>query len=68
MGYSEDIPLRIRDAPIGERRPLRVVCIGSGYSGLMMAIVAKTKLENHNVDFQIYEKNEDLGGTWLVNR
>lgn len=60
--------IQIRDAPIGDHRPLRVVCIGAGYSGLMMAIIAETKMKGHNIDFQIYETNSDLGGTWLVNR
>ncbi|KIW88136.1 uncharacterized protein Z519_11247 [Cladophialophora bantiana CBS 173.52] len=54
--------------PIGEHRPIRVVCIGAGYSGLMMAIIAEQKMKNHNVSFQVYEMNQDLGGTWLVNR
>lgn len=33
-----------------------------------MAIVAEQKMKKHNVDFQIYERENDLGGTWLVNR
>jgi ribulose 1,5-bisphosphate synthetase/thiazole synthase len=54
--------------PINSRHPLRVVCIGSGYSGLMMAIVMTEKFRDANLEFQIYEKNQDLGGTWFVNR
>lgn len=54
--------------PIGYHRPIRVVCIGAGYSGLMMAIIAEQKMKGHNVDFQVYESNDDLGGTWLVNK
>lgn len=59
---------RFEDLPIGSRRPLRVVCIGAGYSGLMMAIIVKEKFKEANLEFQVYEKNTDLGGTWLVNR
>lgn len=33
-----------------------------------MSIIAKEKMEHHQVSFQVYEKNNDLGGTWLLNR
>lgn len=65
---SEAGRIHVQNVPICTRRPMRVVCIGSGYSGLMMAIIVKEKMGGQNVDFQIYEKNHDLGGTWLVNR
>lgn len=41
--------------------------MGAGYSGLLMAIVIHEKLHS-NVDFVIYERNKDMGGTWLENR
>ncbi|KAI1608173.1 hypothetical protein EDD37DRAFT_583319 [Exophiala viscosa] len=56
------------DAPIGTPRALRVVCMGMGYSGLMMAMIVRSKMADANLEFQIYEKNSDQGGTWLVNR
>jgi cation diffusion facilitator CzcD-associated flavoprotein CzcO len=62
------LEFKIQNAPLGAHRPIRVVCIGAGYSGLMMAIISEKKMKGHNVDFQIYEKNDDLGGTWLVNK
>ncbi|KFZ01648.1 hypothetical protein V501_09887, partial [Pseudogymnoascus sp. VKM F-4519 (FW-2642)] len=58
----------IREEPIRTRRPLRVVCMGAGYSGLMMAIVISKQLQDSNLEFVIYERNKDLGGTWLENR
>ena len=58
----------INKVAMGARRRLRIVCIGSGYSGLMMAIIVSQKMEGHDIDFQVYEANEDLGGTWLLNR
>jgi cation diffusion facilitator CzcD-associated flavoprotein CzcO len=61
-------PFQLQHQPLGTHRPIRVVCIGAGYSGLMMAIVVEQKMKKHNVDFQIYERENDLGGTWLVNR
>ena len=58
----------IQEEPIRSRRPLRVACMGAGYSGLMMAIVVAEKLRDSNLEFVIYERNKDLGGTWLENR
>lgn len=54
--------------PLETRRPIRVVCIGAGYSGLLMSIIVSQRLGHHNVDYKVYEKNADIGGTWLVNR
>ena len=58
----------IIEEPIGTRRPLRIVCMGAGYSGVMMGIVYSEKLKGRNASFTIYERNSDLGGTWLENR
>jgi cation diffusion facilitator CzcD-associated flavoprotein CzcO len=68
MPSAEQLPYLVQDVALGSHRPIRVVCIGVGYSGLMMSIIAKEKMQHHNVDFQVYEMNNDLGGTWLVNR
>ncbi|KAK5091958.1 hypothetical protein BJ546DRAFT_120839 [Cryomyces antarcticus] len=50
-------------------RKLRMVVVGAGYSGLMMAHKIKYQ-ENMSdyIDLKIYEKNGDVGGTWLENR
>nr|POE63579.1 putative sterigmatocystin biosynthesis monooxygenase stcw [Quercus suber] len=47
-------------------RKLRVLTIGGGVSGILMAY----QIQKHcsNVEHIIYEKNEDIGGTWLENR
>jgi len=58
----------IVEEPIGTLRPLRVVCMGAGYSGLMMAIIFNERMRDSNATLQIYERNEDIGGTWLENR
>ncbi|KAJ5604597.1 hypothetical protein N7510_009751 [Penicillium lagena] len=58
----------IVEQPIGTRRPIRVACMGAGYSGLMMAIVFSEKMKDKNAELVIYERNKDLGGTWLENR
>ncbi|KIW94074.1 uncharacterized protein Z519_05390 [Cladophialophora bantiana CBS 173.52] len=53
----------VNEHPLGKPDLLKVICIGAGATGLEVAY----KLQKHlrNVDFQIYEKNEALGGTWL---
>lgn len=48
-------------------RKLRIVCIGAGFSGLILAHKLKHEQPLDFVDFTIYEKNEDVGGTWLEN-
>ncbi|KAJ5772464.1 hypothetical protein N7520_002993 [Penicillium odoratum] len=59
---------KIVEQPIGTRRPIRVACMGAGYSGLMMSIVFSQRMKNANAELVVYERNEDLGGTWLENR
>lgn len=51
---------------LGKPRQLRVITLGAGASGLNVA----RQVEQHmkNVDLQIYEKNADVGGTWLENK
>ncbi|KAK5400865.1 hypothetical protein LTR06_011176 [Exophiala xenobiotica] len=61
-------PYVIQEVPLGTRRPLRVVCMGAGYSGLFMAMMFRKQMDDKNGDLVIYERNEDLGGTWLENR
>ena len=68
MTITLEAPYKVQDAPMGVRRPLRIVCIGAGYSGLMMAIIYEQKMTGRKINFEVYEMNEDLGGTWLVNR
>lgn len=41
----------------------KVVIVGAGMSGILAAI----RLKEAGLDFVIYEKNEDVGGTWLEN-
>jgi len=55
--------------PLRTPRKLRVVCIGAGFAGLTLAY--KINLEKQLgdvIEFQIYERQHDVGGTWLVNK
>ena len=60
LGYVVDEP------PLGEPRKLRIITIGAGASGLN--VVRQIEQHMQNVDLQIYEKNADVGGTWLENK
>ena len=65
--YNQDFEgYRISEEPLFEKRQLRIVCVGAGAAGLQLAYKAERLLEN--IDLQIYEKNSDVGGTWLENR
>ncbi|EAA34659.3 FAD/NAD(P)-binding domain-containing protein [Neurospora crassa] len=55
----------LKDTVVENLRPLRVVVIGAGYSGIGAAIRIPEKLRN--VELVVYEKYEGVGGTWWVN-
>ncbi|KAF9886968.1 hypothetical protein FE257_010709 [Aspergillus nanangensis] len=64
MSYNsyEDL---LGNKPIDEPRRMRVICIGAGVSGILTAI--RFPREIPNLDLVVYEKNSDVGGTWLEN-
>ncbi|KAF5668654.1 monooxygenase [Fusarium heterosporum] len=66
---SESSWVPFLDQPAYTPQRLRVICVGAGYSGLMLAYEAKhNKSLQGCIDLAIYDKNKDIGGTWLVNR
>ena len=50
-------------AEIAPDRPFRVAVIGAGMSGLLAA----HRLHQAGLDVVVYEKNAEVGGTWLQN-
>ncbi|KAJ9644328.1 hypothetical protein H2204_001680 [Knufia peltigerae] len=65
--YNQDFDgYRVTEQLLYAKRPLRIICVGAGAAGLQIAYKAERALEN--IDLQIYEKNNDVGGTWLENR
>jgi 4-hydroxyacetophenone monooxygenase len=50
-------------AELAAQREFRVAIIGAGMSGLLAAY----RLRQAGVDVVVYEKNADVGGTWLEN-
>jgi NADPH-dependent 2,4-dienoyl-CoA reductase/sulfur reductase-like enzyme len=54
----------IKDVPVENLRPLRVVVVGAGFSGILAAIRIPERLRN--VELVVYEKNEGVGGVWYA--
>lgn len=61
-GSSYQVP----ETLIGEARPLRVITIGAGASGLNLAYQINKYMRH--VTHVVYEKNPEVGGTWFENR
>lgn len=57
---------QVREHPLNTKDRISVICVGAGVSGLATAI--RVQETTTDVDFEIFEKNGDLGGTWLENR
>src|SRR5947209_3203181 len=57
---------RIREQPMGAKRRVKAVLMGAGASSLNFFKKAEEQMEN--LDIVCYEKNADVGGTWLENR
>ena len=47
-------------------RPLKVIVIGAGVSGILAAIRLPQRLKD--LELVVYDKNEEIGGTWFENR
>ena len=59
----------IREHYRGQPRRIKIVTIGAGFSGLMMAHKIQNQYKlNDIIEHVIYEKNSDIGGTWYDNR
>ena len=64
--HAEEELYEVRELPLYTKSKVSIVCIGAGVSGLATAVKVQETLKD--CDFTIYEKNGDLGGTWLENR
>lgn len=54
------------DKPLHDERPLKIICVGAGASGLLFAYKLQRSFESF--ELILYEKNDDIGGTWLENK
>jgi hypothetical protein len=59
---------RYKSQYLGQPRPVRVIIIGAGLSGIAAVKIFKERFSDKAVELVIYEKNEDVTGTWLENR
>ncbi|KAM5347635.1 hypothetical protein ACJ41O_007459 [Fusarium nematophilum] len=50
----------LKDTPVENQRPLRVVIIGAGFSGIYSTIRISQRLRN--IDLTVYETNEETSG------
>lgn len=64
--HAEQESLKRLTGPIHTERHVKVICVGAGASGLLMAY----KLQKHFTNFSltVYEKNPAVAGTWYENR
>jgi hypothetical protein len=49
-------------------KPFKIIFLGAGAAGIDFLHWAPRELKNLNVEIVCYEKNGDVGGTWLENR
>lgn len=57
---------KIDEELFGHERPVRVIHIGAGISGICLAKFFPERL--NNASLVCYDKNNDIGGTWLENK
>lgn len=62
---SARVPANPLERCIDEYRPMKVICIGAGMCGITVGCMFPEKIPN--LELVIYEKNNDVGGTWLEN-
>lgn len=72
-GYAKSVPktdelgYSIPDTYLGQRRPVKVLVIGFGASGInLVHVLGQTP--GNNITIQCYDKNPEVGGTWYENR
>lgn len=58
----EPRPFVLKDTPVENLRPLRVIVVGAGFSGILAAIRIPERLRN--VELVVYEKADGVGGVW----
>ena len=57
---------KVIDQPIGTIRPVKIICIGAGASGVNLAYQVQRHMKK--TELVVYEKNSGVGGTWFENR
>lgn len=65
-GTSFKRPWKLHDVAVENHRPMKIIVIGAGYSGIYCGIRIPEKIRN--CELTIYEKNAGYGGAWYENR
>ena len=55
----------VADHHVNKLKPIRIIVLGAGLSGIAFAYKSK---DLENASFTIYEKNDEVGGTWYESR
>jgi NADH dehydrogenase FAD-containing subunit len=61
-GIGRGTAWQLHNQPVENQRPLKIIIIGAGYSGIYLGIRLPERLRN--CEIVIYEKNAGMGGTW----
>ena len=64
---APDGPYQVLDQHHSRPTKLRVACIGAGASGLCLAYKLGRMVEPGSWELTLYEKNDQIGGTWYEN-
>lgn len=62
---------RVSDHMVGEPvpgRPFKIIVMGAGAAGIDFLHHAPAALADMDVEIVVYDKNDDIGGTWYENR
>ncbi|CDO72702.1 hypothetical protein BN946_scf184985.g122 [Trametes cinnabarina] len=62
----ESAPYTLGEFCIDEYRPIKVIVVGAGFSGITAGIRFRQKIPN--VSVAIYEKSTGVGGAWFNNK
>jgi hypothetical protein len=60
--FDENNPNDLTRRAVDNLRPMKVIVLGTGMSGIIAGTFFPREIEN--LELVIYDKNEDLGGTW----
>lgn len=63
--YPHPTPFTLSERPIDAYRQLKVAVVGAGLSGVSAAALLPVKVPR--IRLTVFEKNADVGGTWLEN-
>ncbi|RSL84918.1 hypothetical protein CEP51_003643 [Fusarium floridanum] len=64
--HISEVPFTLKDVPVENQRPMKVIIIGAGFSGIYTSIRISQRLRN--IQLQVYEQNDGLAGVWWLNR